>query len=106
MLISYKRASNMKLEYQISQLGRGDSWHCNFCSFESNKNSIATHEMVAYNTKTSGYNDIAYICVECKGDLDNGTLPHCNDCGRAMRNRVNCFCDLRKNKPVKTLSGG
>ena len=30
--------------------------------------------------------------------------PHCNDCGRAMRNRVNCFCDLRKNKPVKTLS--
>src|SRR6185369_3820815 len=75
MLISYKRASNMKLEYQISQLGRGDSWHCNFCSFESNKNSIATYEMVAYNTKTSGYNDIAYICVECKGDLDNGTLP-------------------------------
>jgi len=92
----------MKLEYQISQLGRGDSWHCNFCSFESNKNSIATYEMVAYNTKTSGYNDIAYICVECKRDLDNGTLPHCNDCGRAMRNRVNCFCDLRKDEPVKT----
>ena len=101
MLLSYKRASNMKLEYQISQLGRGDSWHCNFCSFESNKNSIATHEMVAYNTKTSGYNDIAYICVECKEDLDNGTLPHCNDCGRAVRNRVNCFCDLRKNKPFQ-----
>ena len=60
--------------------------------------------MIAYNTKTGGYNDIANICVECKGDLDNGTLPHCNDCGRAMRNRVNCFCDLRKNKPVKTLS--
>ena len=96
MLISYKRASNMKLEYRISQLGRGDSWHCN-------KNSIATHEMVAYNTKTSGYNDIAYICVECK-NLDNGTLPYCNDCGQAMRNRVSCFCDLRKNKPVKTLS--
>ena len=60
--------------------------------------------MVAYNTKTSGYNDIAYICVECKRDLDNGTLPHCNNCGQAMRNRVNCFCDLRKNKLVKTLS--
>jgi len=102
MLISYKRASNVKLEYQISQLRKGDSWHCSFCSFESNKNSIATHEMVAYNTKTSGYNDIAYICVECKEDLDNGTLPHCNDCGRAMRNRINCFCDLRKDKPVKT----
>ena len=58
--------------------------------------------MVAYNTKTSGYNDIAYICVGCKRDLDNGTLPHCNDCGRAMRNRVNCFCNLRKNEPIKT----
>ena len=86
----------MKLEYQTR------SWHCNFCSFESNKNLIATHEMIAYNTKTSGYNDIAYICVECKGDLDNGTLPCFNDCGQAMRNRVNCFCDLRKNEPVKT----
>ena len=58
--------------------------------------------MVTYNTKTGGYNDIAYICVECKGDLDNGTLPCFNDCGQAMRNRVNCFCDLRKNEPVKT----
>jgi len=94
----------MKLEYQINQLRGGEGWHCNFCSFESNKNSIATHEMISYNTKTSGYNDIAYICDECERDLDNGTLPHCNECGRAMRNRTNCFCDLRKNEPVKTLS--
>ena len=27
---------------------------------------------------------------------------YCNDCGWAMRNRVNCFCDLRKDEPVKT----
>jgi len=46
MLTSYNRVINMKLEYQISQLGRGDSWHCNFCSFESNRNSIDTHEMI------------------------------------------------------------
>ena len=58
MLLSYKRASNMKLEYQISQLGRGDSWHCN-------KNST-THEMVAYNTKTSGYNDMPIFVLNVK----------------------------------------
>ena len=91
----------MKLEYQISQL-RGGRWHCNFCSFESNKNSIATYEIISYNTKTGGYNDIAYICDDCKRDFDNDTLPYCDDCGRTLRNRVNCFCDLRKNEPVKT----
>lgn len=94
----------MKLEYQISQLGKGDRWHCNFCPFESKKNSIATHEMISYNTQSNGYNDIAYICAECKEDLDNGTLEYCDDCGRVLRNRVNCFCDLRKDEPVKNLS--
>ena len=34
--------------------------------------------------------------------LDDDTLPCCNDCGRAMRNRIDCFCDLRKEEPVKT----
>src|SRR5271154_6454323 len=104
MLIFYKRVNNMKLEYQINELGKGNRWHCNFCSFESNNNSIATYEIVSHNKKTGGYNDIAYICVECKKDFDNDALPRCNDCGRAMRNRINCFCDLRKNEPVKTLS--
>ena len=36
-------------------------------------------------------------------DLDDDALPHCNDCGRAMRTRIDCFCDLRKDEPpVKT----
>jgi len=76
----------MKLEYQIIELARGDRWNCNFCPFKKNDISIATHEIVS--RKTGGYNDIARICIECKKDFDNDSLPYCNDCGRVMRNRI------------------
>ena len=92
----------MKLEYQVNELRRGDKWHCNFCPFERKRSLTATYKIVSYNTSNNDYNDIAYICVECKKALDDNTLPHCNDCGRAMRNRIDCFCDLRKDEPVKT----
>ena len=42
------------------------------------------------------------ICIECKKALDDDTLSHCSDCGQIMRNRIDCFCDLRKHEPVKT----
>ena len=102
MLIFYKRVNSMKLEYQAIKLRRGDKWHCNFCSFERERSLTATYKIVSYNTNNNDYNDIAYICVECKKALDDNTLPHCNDCGRIMRNRIDCFCDLRKDEPVKT----
>jgi len=93
----------MKLEYQAIELRRGDKWHCNFCSFEKEKSLNATYKILSYNTSNNDYSDIAYICVECKKDLDDNALPHCNNCGRAMRNRIDCFCDLRKDEPpVKT----
>jgi len=95
----------MKLEYQAIELRRGDKWHCNFCSFEKERSLTATYKILSYNTSNNNndYSDIAYICVECKKDLDNNAIPHCNDCGRAMRNRIDCFCDLRKDEPpVKT----
>src|SRR5437870_8524140 len=57
------------------------------------------YKILSYNTSNNDYSDIAYICVECKKDLDDDALPHCNDCGRAMRNRIDCFCDLRKDEP-------
>ncbi|CAG8690808.1 11896_t:CDS:1, partial [Ambispora gerdemannii] len=60
--------------------------------------------MVSYSTSNNDYNDIAYICVECKKALEDDTLSHCNDCDRIMRNRIDCFCDLRKDEPVKTLT--
>ena len=102
MLIFYKRVNSMKLEYQAIKLRRGDKWHCNFCSFERERSLTATYKIVSYNTSNNDYNDIAYICVECKKTLDDNTLPHCNDYGRIMRNRIDCFCDLRKDEPVKT----
>jgi len=102
MLIFYKRVNSMKLEYQAIKLRRGDKWHCNFCSFERERSLTATYKIVSYNTNNNDYNDIAYICVECKKALDDNTLPHCNDCGRIMRSRIDCFCDLRKDEPVKT----
>ncbi len=92
----------MKLEYQVNELRRGDKWHCNFCPFERERSLTATYKIVSYNTSNNDYNDIAYICVECKKALDDDTLPCCNDCGRIMRNRIDCFCDLRKDEPVKT----
>ena len=99
----------MKLEYQAIELRRGDKWHCNFCSFEKERSLTitATYKILSYNTSNNNndYSDIAYICVECKKDLDNNAIPHCNDCGRAMRNRIDCFCDLKKDEPpVKTLT--
>ena len=100
--ISCKRINSMKLEYQVNKLRRGDKWHCNFCPFGREKSLTAAYKIVSYNTSNNDYNDIAYICVECKKALDDNTLPHCNDCGRIMRNRIDCFCDLRKNEPVKT----
>ena len=102
MLIFYKRVNSMKLEYQAIKLRRGDKWHCNFCSFERERSLTATYKIVSYNTNNNDYNDIAYICVECKKALDDDTLPHCNDCGRIMRSRIDCFCDLRNDEPVKT----
>ena len=102
MLIFYKRVNSMKLEYQAIKLRRGDKWHCNFCSFERERSLTATYKIVSYNTNNNDYNDITYICVECKKALDDNTLPHCNDCGRIMRSRIDCFCDLRKDEPVKT----
>jgi hypothetical protein len=92
----------MKLEYQVNKLRRGDKWHCNFCPFERERSLTATYKIVSYNTSNNDYNDIAYICVECKKALDDYTLPYCNDCSRIMRNRIDCFCDLRKDEPVKT----
>ncbi len=100
--ISCKRINSMKLEYQVNELRRGDKWHCNFCPFERERSLTATYKIVSYNTSNNDYNDIAYICVECKKALDDNTLPHCNDCGRIMRSRIDCFCDLRKDGPVKT----
>jgi hypothetical protein len=94
----------MKLEYQANELRRGDKWHCNFCPFEREKSLTATYKIISYNGSNNDYNDIAYICVECKKALDDDTLPHCSDCGRIMRNRIECFCDLRKDEPVKTLT--
>ena len=101
MPIFYKRINSMELEYQVNKLRRGDKWHCNFCPFER-ESLTATYKIMSYNTSNNDYNDIAYICVECKKALDDNTLPHCNDCGRIMRNRIDCFCDLRKDEPVKT----
>ena len=94
----------MKLEYQANKLRRGDKWHCNFCPFERERSLTAIYKIISYNGSNNDYNDIAYICVECKKALDDDTLPHCSDCGRIMRNRIECFCDLRKNEPVKTLT--
>ena len=102
MPIFYKGINSMKLEYQANELRRGDKWHCNFCPFERERSLTATYKIVSYNTNNNDYNDIAYICVECKKALDDNTLPHCNDCGRIMRNRIDCFCDLRKDELVKT----
>ena len=103
MLTFYKRVNSMKLEYQVIKLKREGRWSCNFCSFERENGSIATYKILSYNTSNNDYSDIAYICVECKKDLDDDALPHCNDCGWAMRNRIDCFCDLRKDEPpVKT----
>jgi hypothetical protein len=94
----------MKLEYQANKLRRGDKWHCNFCPFERERSLTAIYKIISYNGSNNDYNDIAYICVECKKALDDDTLPHCSDCGRIMRNRIECFCDLRKDEPVKTLT--
>src|SRR6185369_2151408 len=102
MPISYKRTNSMRLEYQVNELRREDKWHCNFCPFERERSLTATYKIVSYNRSSNDYNNIAYICIECKKALDDDTLSHCSDCGRIMRNRIDCFCDLRKDEPVKT----
>ena len=86
----------------MGHLWKESGLHCNFCSFERERSLTATYKIVSYNTNNNDYNDIAYICVECKKALDDNTLLHCNDCGRIMRSRIDCFCDLRKDEPVKT----
>ena len=56
----------MKLEYQAIKLRRGDKWHCNFCPFERERSLTAIYKIISYHGSNNDYNDIAYICVECK----------------------------------------
>src|SRR5438034_11432765 len=74
MPISYKRTNSMKLEYQVSELRREDKWNCNFCPFERERSLTATYKIVSYNRRSNNYNDIAYICIECKEALNVDTL--------------------------------
>ena len=92
----------MKLEYQVIKLKREGRWSCDFCSFERENGSTATYKAVSYNINNNGCSDVAYICVECKEALNANALPHCNDCGRVMRNGVDCFFCSRKDETNKT----
>jgi hypothetical protein len=92
----------MKLGYQVIELKSKGRWSCNFCSFEKENGSTATYKAVSYNISDNSCNDVAYICVECKEALDNDALSHCNDCGRVMRNGIDCFFCLKKDETNKT----
>ena len=39
-----------------------------------------------------------------KEGLENNILPFCEKCGRLMRNRRGCFCELLKDKPTRPVS--
>ena len=65
---------------------------------------LTKYYLRSYNTSNNDYSDIAYICVECKKDLDDNALPHCNDCGRVMRNRIDVtICNMMTTQDVKTI---
>ena len=94
----------MKLEYRVIEISKSDKykWGCDFCSYDKEKVSNATHEMVA--RKSNGYVDFAYICSDCKKDFENNALPWCEKCGRIKRNRISCFCRLVKDQDAEPAS--
>ena len=105
----------MKLKYRILEVAKGDKQDCNYCSlsfrdfrFKDNLTfNIATHQVAAfkdYDDDDDDDADIAYICADCKKDLESNILPYCELCGRLQRNRKGCFCNLLKDKPVQSLS--
>ena len=62
--------------------------------------NAATHQVAAF--KDNGdYADIAYICANCKKELESDILPYCELYGRLKRNRKGCFCNLLKDKPTQ-----
>ena len=98
----------MKLEYRVLEIAEGDKQDCNYCSLDFRAEigfnlNIATHEIAA-NNKEGDCVDIAYICATCKEGLENNILPYCEKCGRLMRNRRGCFCELLKDKPTRPVS--
>jgi len=99
--ISCKRINSIRLEYQVNELNKEDKWHCNFYSFERKRSLTTIYKIVFYNISNNNYNDIIYICVECKKAFNDNILPYCNNCDRIIRNRINYFCDLRKDELVK-----
>src|SRR6266511_5463303 len=97
----------MKLEYRILE-AENKTWSCNYCLLDvplgQNLNiTPANYEIVAYDKKDKCV-DIASICDNCKKDLENGTLPYCEECGRLKRNRGYCFCSLQKERPIQSSS--
>ncbi|CAJ0765702.1 7106_t:CDS:2 [Entrophospora sp. SA101] len=56
----------------------------NFCSGSGLNLNVATHQLATF--KDNGdYVDIAYICGNCKEELENDILPYCELCGRLKR---------------------
>ena len=99
--ISCKRINSIKLEYQVNELNKEDKWHCNFYPFERKRSLTVIYKIVFYNTSNNNYNDIIYICVECKKAFNDNILPYYNNYDRIIRNRIDYFCDLRKDELVK-----
>ena len=97
----------MKLEYRILE-AENKTRSCNYCLLDVPFGqeltfTPANYEIVAYDKKDKCV-DIASICDNCKKDLENGTLPYCEECGRLKRNRGYCFCSLQKERPIQSSS--
>jgi hypothetical protein len=98
----------MKLEYRILE-AENKPQSCNYCLLYTHYRygeditfTPATHEIVAYRYDNDGdCADIAVICNNCKRDLESGTLPYCELCGRSKRNRVYCLCSRLENNKIK-----
>jgi len=94
----------MKLGYRILELEKNSRREdCNYCVLNFRAENLtfttATHEMVAYDND-GDCADIAVICDNCKKDLESGTLPYCELCGRLKRNRGYCLCSSLENDKI------
>ena len=89
----------MKLEHRILEVAKGGKESCDYCLLDFRADSftftLATREIATHN-KEGDCIDISFICANCKKDLENEILPHCEECGRLKKHREACFCNHLK----------
>src|SRR6185312_449213 len=99
----------MKLEYRILEVAEESGESCDYCLLDFRASSFtftpATHEIVAHNEEGDCV-DIAFMCADCKKDLENEIIPYCEECGRLKKHREACFCSYLKDGKLRQPVSG